>query len=85
MEKECGEEWGSKIKDIGHLFLKDRAQFVKNRKLTQLEPNQNLKIGGLVPLIINENSWPFEDRNSNVEIHAELMQLTTPFEKGYLA
>ena len=45
---------------------------------------ESLKLGGLVPIIVPENAWPYEDRNNKVQLHPELMKLTSSFEKSYL-
>jgi hypothetical protein len=41
-------------------------------------------MGGLVPVIIIENAWPFEQRSSKTVLHQKLMQFTPNFEKNYL-
>jgi len=69
MERECGDDWSKDIKAIGELFLKDREKMIKDKAIAENSPQLNLKIGGLVPLIVPEDSWPFEDKNSKIQLH----------------
>jgi hypothetical protein len=85
MEKECGEEWGERIKSIGQLFLKDRARFQERRSISLASEDMNKTVGGLVPLVIAEDAWPFQDRNSKILIHPELMRLASSFELDYFS
>lgn len=80
MQDECGEDWGNKLKSICDLFAKDRDNFVKARNITS--PKED--IGGLVPLVISENNWPFESSSNKVQINPELLRMTETFTKEYL-
>jgi len=75
MEKECGEEWSDKIAAITELYIKNRDKLIADRKITACEEN-NLNIGGLVPLIVPENSWPFGEKNSKILINNQLLNMT---------
>ena len=52
MEKECGEEWTLKIKEICSIFTKDRENLLRIRSITEVRPESNWNVGGLVPVII---------------------------------
>jgi hypothetical protein len=80
MQYECGEEWGSKVKSICDLYDKDRNRFIRTRKVVQPKEEHNYSIGGLVPLVISENDWPFENRNNKIKINDELLRMTEPFQ-----
>lgn len=85
MEKECGEEWGDKIKAITELYVKDRNKVMKTRKIVKATEENNLTLGALVPLVIPENSWPFGDKNSKVSLNDELVKMTSAFQDSYLS
>ena len=84
MEKECGEQWTLKIKEICSIFAKDRDNLLRNRGVKEVNSESNWNMGGLVPVIITENAWPFEQRSSKTVLHQKLMQFTPNFQKSYL-
>ena len=84
MQKECGEDWTENIRDIAQLYLKDRASFIAHRSIEEISPGKNLQIGGLVPVVIHEESWPFDDKSSKIELHGRLKEMTSGFEGSYL-
>jgi hypothetical protein len=52
MEKECGEEWTLKIKEICNIYAKDREALLKSRGISIVTDDCNWRLGGLVPVII---------------------------------
>ena len=84
MERECGEEWGDKIKAIAELYLKDRNKVAEAKSIVKPTEEHNLSLGALVPLVIPENSWPFGDKNSKISLNSELLNMTGAFQKTYL-
>ena len=73
MEEECGEDWAKKIKGIISLFVKNRDTVLKGK-------SGNLwSLGDLLPVVVEEDYWPFEQRQSKVELHPDIMALVPKF------
>jgi hypothetical protein len=70
MERECGDEWTKKIKSICQLFGKNRDLIEKD-----LAYGDKLR-----PVIVEENDWPFEHKQTNISLHPQLIELTPRFE-----
>jgi len=74
MEKECGDEWTKRIKSICQLFLKNREAFYREQD----------RAGILRAVIVEENDWPFEHKQTKIALHPQLAEITPKFEKIYL-
>jgi hypothetical protein len=84
MEAECGEEWTKKIKSICSLFAKNRQEQLGRRKLEGSDEKWNWGAGGLMPVVVEENDWPYEEKTTKVVLHPQLAQLIPAFEAHYL-
>ena len=78
MEEECGEDWAKKIKGIVSLYVKNRDMVLKGKK------GSVWSLGDLLPVVVEEDDWPFEQRQSNIELHPDIMALAPKFEKAYM-
>lgn len=57
---------------------------VQQKKVIEGDNQQNYLIGGLVPLVVTENAWPFEDRSSKIRLNPKITKLIDHFESSYL-
>jgi hypothetical protein len=74
MEAECGEEWTKKIKSICGLFTKNREALLQQRnKQAPFKDEDNILLGGLWPVIVEEDNWPFESRQEKITLHPQLL------------
>lgn len=79
MEAECGEEWTKKIKSICALFAKNRQEQLGRRKLEGSDEKWNWGAGGLMPVVVEENDWPYEEKTTKIVLHPQLAQLIPAF------